>query len=249
MSNTLSNQHFGRHVFEYFPWYSYSDFPSDPILNENIYKSLRDSLDATIWIREGNFYFGGDLYDRKKISLNGSKVYYLGIEETVNDWEDVEKIRLRLILGTEEKAHSHMKIIDFYNKYIGLISDMVYSQVGEDIDIPLIDLQDFVYRDIKEVCINNIENDDVYDAMMSGNFKRNKFTSSLKEYYEKKGFLTYRQIESLKEFSYREILKNKNLIFFMVKTNRITNKNRMVEYMNLSGLKCDIYDDYLLIKE
>ena len=48
MSNTLSNQHFGRHVFEYFPWYSYSDFPSDPILNENIYKSLRDSLDATI---------------------------------------------------------------------------------------------------------------------------------------------------------------------------------------------------------
>lgn len=54
----LNNYHFGRKVFEYFPWYSYSkNLESRPILNKNLWEDLYYGL------RLNGYRFSNILYE------------------------------------------------------------------------------------------------------------------------------------------------------------------------------------------
>jgi hypothetical protein len=166
-----NNYHFGRHVFEYFPWYKYGeDINVQPLLNREIHEVFlrafnsnnNDSCAILAWCKLGGLLFS--TVSKKQdmtLSIGNEKVTYCGISESVDNWEDIEKIRLRLILGTKSKANNYMKVIDAYNSYHNTISDAIYSYLEKDINIPIVGIYDYVLRDNKEICKELISPEDV----------------------------------------------------------------------------------------
>jgi hypothetical protein len=145
------------------------------------------------------------------------QVSYNGFTESVNDWEDIEKIRLRCILGTKEKAEKYLKVIDFYKEYHDLISDMVYTQVGEDSEICIGNINDFIQRDNFEVCRHFISDESVIKFLKEGKFRRSDFLDSVYKYYNNKGYLTSKQIEAVIKILYKEILSKKKYYILLCK--------------------------------
>lgn len=284
MNSKLNNYHFGRQVFEYFPWYNYDnkDIKSLPILNNIMRRDFSFAFDNAAvytWVRES----GGDLnevslhtiaasvqvipgfyesyfysiiggpgensMDDPTLLISGNKATYRKMEETIETWEDIEKIRLRCILGTREKAESYMKIIDLYTKYHDLILDMIYTQSGEEIEISAIGIKDFMERgNYQEACMSFIEDDDVYKYL---NKNYNKMVQSMiYESYIKNGFLTPNQIEEAKKSLHKplmEQLKEKKLTFLYVKTNNVPNISRVTDYFEEIGLKYKKFNDFILV--
>ena len=128
MNEKLNNYHFGRHVFDYFPWYKYSqDINTLPSIDDKVKNAFSFGFNKkfshiySFWFDYyghitnslGNYLNG---HDKGDIRLEGRTAVYSGICETVNDWEDIEKIRLRVTIGKEEDALEYLSIIDFYNK-------------------------------------------------------------------------------------------------------------------------------------
>jgi len=266
MNDKLNNYHFGRHVFDYFPWYTYDNknISTPPVLNDIMRKDFNFTLDdfeAMIYV--WNTTYDG-VYTRASsgncISLKSSYgdstmlfiekdiASYLGIKEQVNDWEDIEKIRLRNLLGTREMAEAYIKIIDNYIGYHDLISDMVYTQVGEDVEISIVSLHNLVNSD-SEIYKNFIENEDVYQALKDSH-RENRFLNSVYSYYLRNQKLTYKQIESVKKTlksKISNIVSNKKLNFFYVKTNRIPNIDRITNYLTEINLKYKKFNNYILV--
>ena len=165
MNDKLNNYHFGRHVFEYFPWYTYpNDLKYIPILDDTIRSrfqfAFKDYNPVYTWYRELDEYKDEDEYilysPQETFIYSNSTLRYKGITEDVNDWEDIEKIRLRIILGTKKGADEYFKIIEFYNTHFNDISDMVYTQAGEDIEIPIYNICDLINRKSKNICLKFI---------------------------------------------------------------------------------------------
>jgi len=266
MNDKLNNYHFGRHVFDYFPWYTYDNknLDSTPVLNDTMRKDFNFALgdfDSMIYV--WNTTYDGDFtranpgncislkssyFDSTMLFVEKGITSYLGIKEQVNDWEDIEKIRLRNLLGTKEVAESYMKIIDNYIGYHDLISDMVYTQAGEDVEVTVVSLQDLVNRD-SEIYKSFIEDEDVYKALKDSH-KNSNFLSSVYSYYLNHEKLTYKQIEAVKKTlqgKISNIISSKKLIFFYVKTNRIPNVDRITNYLTEINLKYKKFNNYLLI--
>lgn len=261
MKEKLNNYHFSRHVFEYFPWYRYSngDINSDPELVQDIHRDFKfafsDKFSPAPFIWHENLIpinkLANLFSEHSRIYKSNNIVDYKGIRETVCTWEDVEKIRLRCILGVEEDAVEYMKIIDFYNKYKYLIIDAIYLDNGieeiEEIEIPLVNISDIVNREYEELCCEFITENDVYESINLGKYKRNRFSDSVSSFYKSRGYLTEKQIEAFKKLSYREILSNKDRVFFSIKTNKIKNIDRMIKYFESIELSCKKSNDLLLI--
>lgn len=272
MNDKLNNYHFGRHVFDYFPWYTYDNknIDSTPILNDTIRKDFNFALgdfDSMIYVwnntilqyrhqhREREQGANGNCISLKSSYFDSAMLFiengiasYVGIKEQVNDWEDIEKIRLRNILGTREMAEAYIKIIDNYTKYHDLISDMVYTQIGEDIEISVVSLQDLIARD-SEIYKHFIENEDIYKALHDYHLNNN-FLNSVYSYYVKYQKLTANQIEAVKKSLQSKIcsiVSAKKLSFFYVKTNRISNVNRITDYLTEINLKYKKFNNYLLV--
>ena len=266
MNDKLNNYHFGRHVFDYFPWYTYDNknIDSPPLLNNTMWKDFNFGLgdfDSMIYVwnatYDNTFYranvgnciaLKSSYFDSTMLFVDKNIVSYLGIKEQVNDWEDIEKIRLRNLLGTREMAEAYINIIDNYIGYHDLISDMVYTQVGEDIEITVVSLQDLVNRD-SEIYKSFIEDEDVYKALKDS-YRSNHFLNSVYSYYLKNQKLSYKQIEAVKKIlqsKIASIVYGKKLNFFYVKTNRIPNINRVTDYLTEINLKYKKFNNYLLV--
>lgn len=254
----LNNYHFGRHVFEYFPWYKYNDnINSDVKLVQEVYEDFKFAFSDKF--SSAQFIWYEDTVSISKLSRifsesgsmiykNGSVIEYKGIKETVKTWEDIEKIRLRCILGIEEDAIEYMKIIDFYNKYKYLIIDALYLDSGsEEIKTPLINISDIVNREYEDLCCEFITENDVYESINLRKYKSNKFTDSVSSFYKNRGYLTERQISAFKKFSYKEILSNKDRFFFSIKMNKIKNIDRMIKYFESIELSCKKTNNDLLL--
>lgn len=259
MKSNLNNYHFGRHVFEYFPWnrYNNNDIRNDPEVVREIHTDFKFAFSDTF--SSAQFVWYEDTVTISKLShilsesgslirKTGNIIEYKGIRETIQTWEDIEKIRLRCILGVEETAIEYMKIIDFYNKYRYLIIDALYLDNGsEEIETPLVNISDVVKREYEDICLELISDNDVYESINLRKYKSNKFTDSVCAFYKNRGYLTEKQISAFKKFSYKEILSNKDQVFFSIKTNKIRNIDRMIKYFESIDLTCKKTNELLLI--
>lgn len=265
-TSKLSNYHFGRHVFDYFPWYTYDNKNIDtpPILNDGMrtdFNFALDDFDAMIYVwnttydgafaraSSGNcISLKSNYFESSMLFVEKGIVSYMGIKEQVSDWEDIEKIRLRNLLGTKEMAESYIKIIDNYVGYHDLISDMIYTQAGEDIEITVVSLRDLINRD-SQIYKSFIEDEDIYKALKDSH-RNNRFLNSVYSYYLKNQKLTYNQIEAVKktlQSKISSIVSDKKLSFFYVKTNRIPNVDRITDYLTEINLKYKKFNNYLLV--
>jgi hypothetical protein len=266
MTSKLNNYHFGRSVFEYFPWYTYdnNDIHSMPKIDRRMitdfnFAFIDESYKSMVnqW-RDIGGKFATQIDSKfmddtsKYISVGGSdkfdSVQYSSFKETINDWEDIEKIRLRLVLGTEKKAKNYLKIIDFYMKYHDDIQDMVYTQSGEDIEVSLVNLSDFIERDNFEVYDKFIDNEDIISALKKNSYN-GSFLNSVYAYYVKNGFLSVKQLNSVRKTLKIEILKglkNKPLTFLYVKTNLVPNVPRVTAYFDEIKLNYKVFNNFIL---
>jgi hypothetical protein len=267
MNSKSSNYHFGRHVFEYFPWYSYDEKTDAlPKLDNDIWTdfihSFDDKLGDMILVWSKNIIIHPDTFGictsfnryTETIIVNEGIARYKGIEEEVFDWEDIEKIRLRNILGTKEKADRYFKTIEFYNKYHWVVSDAIYTITGIDDKVPLFGINDFIHRGNTDICMEFIEDEDVYFVLQKysqsgGNMYDTKFLKSTYSQYEKNGCLSNKQISILKGILYgvilSDVLSKKNLVFFRV--DNMPSGDGIIKYFNLKGLKVKKFDDYALV--
>jgi hypothetical protein len=259
MRNNSNNYHFGRHVFDYFPWNKYNNenIYSDPVVNMEIHRDFKFAFSDEF--SPASFFWYDNSVTISKLSNifnDDSRIYrgpnniitYRGISETAYTWEDIEKIRLRCIFGVEDVANRYMKIIDLYTKNRYLILDALYLDSGEEeIETPLISLSDIVNREQEELCMEFISESDVYESINKRNYKRNKFTDSISEFFRTRGYLTEKQVSAFAKTSYKEILSNKDMVFFSIKTNKLRNIDRMIKYFESIELTCKKTNNLLLI--
>ena len=258
MNENLNNYHFGRHVFEYFPWYKYTDINSMPEIDRKIRQDfvLLNSPITNFWTNEyESIYSYIDTLsmseDSRSIIVKNNIIRYGGFEETVNSWEDIEKIRLRCILGTKEKAEKYLNTLDFYIKNHDIILDMIYSQTGEDIEVSCVSLSDFVNRNDFEVYNQFIEDSDVYSVLKKCK-NHSSFLNSVYSYYEKNKFLSIKQIDAVKKTLHPlllEKLKKKTPVLLYVKTNLVPNVNRVTNYFDEIGIKYKKFTNFLLVHQ
>jgi len=256
--NKLNNYHFGRHVFEYFPWYTYENknIETLPIFNIEVFSvfsfAFSECSEArNAWCLEGDYFYntmGRGFGSPDSIIIRNKTAKYSTIIESVTDWEDIEKIRLRYILGTKEKSDIYFNIIEMYNKYYNDLNDMMYTQTGEDnCDVSIINIQDFISRDSnKNFCINFIKDKDVYDIFDNAALpakRNNNFMESTYLYYKKNGFLTEKQMPYVKGLLYNNIIKGKNDAFFYIKLNKVKNIKRIKKYIEEIGMSYTESDD------
>lgn len=257
-----SDYHFGEHVFSYFPWYSYGDINYTPILKENIWDDFKCAFYdefvemPLVWCERGTNYqyalinseFGYGMQEIMEV-FDNRVVKYKGIEETIYDWIDVEKIRLRCILGTEEKAKRYLSIINFYKDQREIINDVIFTESGSEKEVSIITIQEIINRNEKSVFDSLIDVDDVYKCLDKGDCNNyNKFINSIHSYYYKNGRLSEKQIEATKKVLYKEILKSKKpSSFFYVKTDKIENIKRVARYLKTMGLKCKLFNNFMLL--
>lgn len=272
--NKLNNYHFGRHVFEYFPWYTYDnkDITKLPILNGGIFNAFSSAFGdfdqlRTIWVPEREYSWvcvGSGFGSEETLIFRDKKISYNKIEEDISDWEDIEKIRLRYVIGTKEKADVYFRVIELYNKYYDDLNDMMYTQTGEDYcDVSIVNIRDFIMRDSnRKFCINFIKDKDVYDIFdkdipsqklvssdVSWRMRSSQnFIESIYSYYKKNGHLTEKQMLCIKDVLYKKILKDKNDAFFYLKLNKVKNLKRIEDFIIEIGMKyTDSEDDGLLV--
>lgn len=260
----LNNYHFGKHVFEYFPWYTYNnlDISSLPKLNEKIFRSFSFAFSNsynTLWIDQGgnfNTKVSGEIYDGKYLTKVGNMIVCDYYKEEINDWEDIEKIRLRWMLGTKELAEEYLRVIDLYNRYFNLLCDTVYIQTEEEPEISIIHFNDFFNRDNLEVILSIIEDEDIYDFIRDNKLRGNDFFNSITKYFNSKGYLTHKQLEAVKKSTYKIIANRIKKSFVYLKTNRMSEKtiSSIISYIEGTPLldkkvKIKKFRDFILIYE
>ena len=260
-TSKLNNYHFGKHVFEYFPWYSYDnlDINKLPTLDNEFRKKFdfafkRGSI-VTIWVPtkpyKGTQYFSALTNTTDVMIVRNGEFTVKGMSETVNDWEDIEKNRLRCIVGTKKEAEYHFKVISLFNDFFYQISDMIFTQGGNDKKMTIINLNDFKIRGNKEVILKFIEDEDVYKFLRDyeniPNIKSNSFLHSVKKQYSQTGSLSIKQINVTKEVMYYNTTCDvDNITVIKIQINGIKNIERVVNYLSEIGLKYQLFNDFIL---
>lgn len=255
--------HFGKPVLEYFPWNKYSDDINNmPTSNSTIINSFYNTLNfedssyrelSSRWI-DGHISVRSDRYAETSYmyisrDTDTYKVSYLGIEETVYSWCDIEKIRLRILLGTKRKAENHIEALDFYNNYYDIIRDCIYLDFGKDINVEMyrgsiMNLNDSSLEKLitKEMVEDYLKKTDTFDRVAS------VFLSSVKSYLLKRGSISTRQYEAVRKISFEKILKTNNNLYFLIRDN-YKRFDRISNYLVGLGLKTQKIDNLHLISK
>lgn len=252
----LNNYHFGRHVFDYFPWYTYTkDTNNPPQLNEKVFRLFQFAFESnSVWVASGGYfyivyknpesYFSDDS-PSYTIYVENNLVKYCSISEEISDWEDIEKIHLRCSLGTKEKADKYMEIINLYKKYYDIINDSIYLETEEEGEISIVNSADFINRNEIDVIASIVDESHIYSLIKenklvttSKNYYEEKFLKSISDYYKKNGFLTTKQVEAVKKGKLGLIAKSINKTFITIKTNHISNSSleHIISYLKDSPL-------------
>lgn len=258
----LNNYHFGRHVFEYFPWNSYNnlDITSLPKINKKIFSVFSSAFKGCsnygIWFGQGDEFttkISGEIFDGKYLTKIGNEVTIDDYKEEVSDWEDIEKIKLRWMLGTKILAEEYLEVIDIYNRYFNLLNDAIYLQTDEESEISVVNLG-FLDGNNPECIIGLIEDEDVYSFIRSGNLRGNEFFNSITKYFNSNGYLTVKQLEAIKRCQYKNIRNFIKKVFLYVKTIHIPEKtiNTVVSYLEGTPLldkklKIKKFEDFMLV--
>lgn len=215
MSN-YGDLHFGVPVFEYFPWYSYPYSISESPKLSRFYPLYRGGIEfdmCSVWYRLATYDVEPFVRDRQVIhggyvlqtggGLNNSPIFVIdpfkksmNENNTIENWIDVEKLRLIANLGLKSKAEKYINNIDRLNDFVDAIEDGELDYHGEfNIDT------DFIIKSTKSLLREGIikpTNEDVISYIKNYNGSVD-FYNSLKSYISKNGELTWKQIESIKK--------------------------------------------------
>ena len=240
-SSHASNLHFGKHVLEYFPWYTYPDsINNKPKLDKDKYEIYRNAFSSRYSIMSYVWYtsntvrreIGNNLYTddphlvetggpwTTSISSNSlganslqhtifvepdkNLVTISGTENDVEDWEDIEKLRLMYNLGRRHSAEDYLDILKFIDGVYDILEYYLIDskESGYNFNFTLSNFEDMIQRDYTLTYSDEILID--FIDKYSGD---NRFYSSLKSYYHKTKELTFRQLESIKKTVPKEIMK------------------------------------------
>lgn len=213
----LYGEHFfGKNVFEYFPWYSYPKRIDElPKLNNEYWEFYKSALTTTVfepltllWNPEFRTWievptFGVNSYiqiipQEEIVTIDGSK------KLSVDEWGDIEKIRLMQTIGTKKRAAEYLKILDdidfFYDFYLYEIENGTPKK-----EIGLASFKPFLRRLIGNKTVDSSKSikttdEDVIEFITNysstGNNRSDSFFFSLQKWLSDKGSLTPKQIEA-----------------------------------------------------
>lgn len=206
-SANYNDKHFGIPVLDYFPWVKYPDNlsrPSYDLKKRDFYSSFLDkySFMANVWfIQEGYL-----VYSTARLGDSENGIFFLNIQDKefidgrkhmdVDDWIDVEKIRLTLTLGQRKNAMEYMDIIEEANEIYAVFEDYEDTDSIEKSDYRIFNNNEIMDHVIDYLSDPTEEQILTYVKNYNGNVE---FINSLKNYLTTKGQLTWRQIKALKD--------------------------------------------------
>lgn len=195
------DKHFGIPIFNYFPWYKYGSLNTQPEIDEDLYKLASKICPpnlkhmTSIWFRQNNNWIssipGNDSFgnDTIYIPIEEETLYVKGNQFSIDDWEDIEKIRLMYNIGTK-------KLSSEYKEFLNILDDFVDINIYIKENLPKLKFDFKLITNISNYI--EISDDDVINCIKDYN-GTNSFLYSLKDYFDKYGKLTYRQIEAAKK--------------------------------------------------
>jgi hypothetical protein len=215
-SINFGDKHFGIAVFDYIPWAKYpKSITQLPKYDDKMRRFLLSWLSDTpyapmayVWMNyEGNWLFRWDAHliqnrdssEYMLVNQNTNELLFNGRSIDIEDWEDIEKIKLTLFLGKRDKS----------TEYFNILQDAIeVYEVFEDYDLSSDDNNSYTDKDYRMMKLKSaIEEEEVYlditDEMLIEFIKNYtgdvEFYKSLRRFLEKNGNLTYRQLQAMKK--------------------------------------------------
>jgi len=204
-SINYGENHFGTPIFDYFPWYIYPKtihelpkFKKGFRFYQNAIKVKR--ITSFWWTEDGILVTGGG-FDKENPTFvvypQDGEMVIDGRTYSVDDWADIEKLRLISLLGKRTDAEKYLKQLDEINEFLEVIEDAEdYSDTGFDYQ------KDFSVYTSKELYQNGLtlkekQTDEEIINFIKEYSGKVEFYLSLRKYLEKNGKLTIRQINSI----------------------------------------------------
>jgi hypothetical protein len=268
-------KHSGQIIKDYFPWYTYTrslnNLPEvNKLMNDTFRNSLpEDLINVTfLWGDQNNGYYHvimgrtRSFYQTDSLLIDPQEheaivslyshhsegdSYHTRTEHEVDDWDDVEKLRLMHTLGKKSLSEKYWKI---KSQILELFEYLQYEIEDNDMDPEDIYISDFKYLMNKEgispISISNPDNvtdEDVYDFVKNYQGSEN-FFHSLGSYLQRNNKLTERQIDACRKTVAQGFVKNKmenkiGMVFKNVEPNRPTIlrlKNKGYSVLDIEGL-------------
>ena len=234
-SVNYNDKHFGVPVFEYFPWYKYPKSITElPEINEplyRLYQSVLPSKFGTITSSWVAYDQGNGFYTTITRGFDASKCIYVNSAEeeistpigrhTIEDWEDIEKVRLMCILGRKSDA---IEYLNFLKSVEELTEFTDYDKENNPNDYEsyrITTFEDLMQRGEILNLRKNITDDQVISFISNYNGDES-FFQSLRTHYEKYGKLSPKQISASKKTVGMSLANlNKNKICLVINRGKI----------------------------
>jgi len=233
------DKHFGQLIKDYFPWYTYTrslnNLPEvNKLMNDTFSNSLpEDLINMTFLWGERNGYYDVIIgrtrsffeTDTLLVTPNEHEAivslyshhsegdsYHTRTEHEVDDWDDVEKLRLMHTLGRKTLAEKYWNV---KSQILELFDYLLYEIEDNDSNPNDIYISDFKYLMDKEGISpdyisnpRNVTDEDVYLFVKDYQGSEN-FFHSLGSYLQRNGKLTERQIDACRKTVSQDFVKNK----------------------------------------
>lgn len=240
-------QHFGVNVFDYFPYYKYSNdlsvMPDFDKKSKEIFDGLMNMYDLMFWYKyDGHSAIyntiGGSLFERQTLCVVDNITSYCGLKEHVESWEEIEKIRLRYLLPNKEISMNYLNDMNLLSEVSELVADSILLQYdSEDVNISFQSINLISDNDVNDF-YQNFSLDGIsssYDC---------RFLQSVYDYYKSYNKITIKQISVVKDIlsKYKKIKRNAIVIqrdFDFERT--IKYLKGMIENINITYLDNNIY--------
>jgi hypothetical protein len=224
------DKHLGHPIKDYFPWYTYSRSLNNlPEINKLMNKTFNDSLPddliniASDWRKYGIYH---NILVGKTIpsyGVQGDQLFINADENTamvvvfeqhkteyeVEDWDDVEKLRLMYTLGRKPLAEKYWNIKSEILELFEYLEYEIEDNNANQKEVYISNINNLIKNgDISYSDIKKISHKDVYDFIKNYNGSEN-FFYSLGSYLNRNGRLTERQIEACRKTLSNELISKK----------------------------------------
>lgn len=213
-SMNYGTTHFGTPIFNFFPWYKYPKSISElPKIDEEIYGLARNLCPIRfhhmimVWFHTGDGYStnlkGSSLLETKSIVVTpkDGEVWHNGQSNDVDDWEDIEKIRLILNMGKKSEAKDYLEFIETLEDFSDSI--LYLKEDNPKIEISVSTTGNILANSGGEI---NIATDEEVLNFVRNYDGRERFFYSLKDYLGKWGKLSLKQIESARPEASKDMI-------------------------------------------
>jgi hypothetical protein len=203
-SMNYGTTHFGTPIFNFFPWFDYPKSISElPKLDKEMYELVRSLCPnrfqhmIMVWFPNESYFttnLRGSSFMKSRpiyVKPENGEVYYDGNENNVDDWEDIEKIRLMLNIGKKSEVKDYLEFLETLEDFSDAI--LYLKEDNPKIEISASTTGNILTKSGGE--INIATDEDVLDFVRKYDGKE-RFFYSLKDYLTKWGKLSLKQIET-----------------------------------------------------